>query len=69
MDPNECLSQIVDTFCEQDWREFKVICDDLNEWLTKGGFVPKLKRVHLDILLTMAAKTAEIATQCKQSKT
>lgn len=40
MDPNACLTRIVDAFRDDDTDECDAAMSDLAEWLDKGGFAP-----------------------------
>lgn len=55
MDPDACLNRIFDAMGDKDWQEAADACEDLHEWLRKGGFEPKSlhyrSRIHFQEFL------------------
>jgi hypothetical protein len=42
MDPNQAWLDLASAIDDDDWDRASEIADDLLEWLTKGGFTPKV---------------------------
>ena len=54
MDPDACLSMILDCVAAEEWTEAAQHAEDLREWMRKGGFPPgggKLRKTSIDALL------------------
>ena len=42
MDPQACLRRLLDAIQNQDRDEIQYACEDLAEWIAKGGFLPTM---------------------------
>ena len=54
MDPEACLEQIRRGYIESDFDLIKYGCEDLLEWINKGGFIPISTEPQLSALLRMS---------------
>jgi len=54
MDPQVCLEQIRVAYGCNDWDELADACDDLRNWIRKGGFIPSIDEPTLSALVIMA---------------
>ena len=43
MDPQACFARITSAMAEGDYEEAFYACNDMIEWLGKGGFLPVVK--------------------------
>lgn len=51
MDPDRCMSDLYRSLVGGRWDESVENAQNLRDWLTKGGFTPKISYDHLIILL------------------
>lgn len=58
MDPNEALAQLRNAFADSDYLTAEELFNALDEWLTKGGFLPDPWRVAAQDAARVAAKHA-----------
>jgi hypothetical protein len=54
MDPTECLKQLLLAIADGDREDTMGYLQDLNEWLEKGGVLPDVNSVVLDLADSMA---------------
>lgn len=52
MDPNACMTRLLDAVREHDYFEALNAARDLRGWLDGGGFLPTLDRAQLWVLVT-----------------
>ena len=41
MDPTHCLHRIEDALLDRDFEDADWACEDLNDWLNRGGYEPE----------------------------
>ena len=44
MDPQACFARITDAMAEGDYEEAFYACNDMIDWLAKGGFEPSISQ-------------------------
>ena len=58
MDPQVCFVRILDAIADDDREEAFYACNDMIEWLNKGGFYPVAKRNYTQHSLTQPVPLA-----------
>ena len=48
MDPQACFERITTSIAEEDYEEAFYACNDMIEWIARGGFEPSIRQ-HNDV--------------------